>query len=236
MEATMTLPAQPKKIKKGTVIALAGGAVALIGGYFVFLYKDNDGNTFWQKWTAASADKPIEKVDEPTEATPAGSGTSRWIAESFPLRKGMFGGHIKNLQRALKIGDDGKFGTGTENAVKAKLNKTTVEKPDYDKIVNPSATGGGSNFERIKKALGSASQNISGGIRYAGRGQNRNYTISFYTNGRMNINDAASGLLYKKGAYYDGGKKIKLDDGFTVTQNNAQFAIYAIIEHIEGNA
>lgn len=238
MEATITLPAQAqpkKKIKTGTVIALAGGTVALVGGYFVFFYKDSDGNTLWQKWTGASGDKAIDKVDAPTEAPPAGV---QWVAESanpFPLKKGSWGGYTKNLQKALGLKDDGKFGSGTEAKVKAKWNKTTVDKADYDSLVNPTASGGGSNFQSLVKEFQGHGKNDKDGVRFPMQGANKTYTFKFWTNGRMGVtpNDVQK---WKMGTYIDGGKKIYMDGGDTYAKGSALTNMAYVVKWMDAGA
>lgn len=222
MEAVMTLPAGAKpKSKKGAVVAAVGGALTLVGGYFVFFYKDKNGNTLWKKWTGkADEENPIEKVDTPTDAPPAGVA---WVAENpsnpFPLKKGMFGGYTKNLQKALGLKDDGKFGSGTEAKVKAKWGKVTVDKANYDSVVNPKASGGGSNFSNLVAALGAAGRNDKDGVWTILQGQNKNYTFKFWTNGRMGVKPVNT-QNWKMGSYADGGKKMFIDKGgeFSRTQ------------------
>ena len=130
-----TFPVAGAKKKKRGLVFVVGGALALIGGYFVFFYKDKDGNTLWNKWTGRVEEEgEIPAVEKPSEAPPAGT---TWRPESFPLAKGMYGGHIKLLQKKLGISADGKFGSGTEKAVKAKFGKTIVEITDYNNFVSP---------------------------------------------------------------------------------------------------
>lgn len=232
MEAIGMLPPQPKKIKKGTIIAMVSAAAALTGGFFVFVYKGKDGITLFQKWTSGGGgEEKIENIAEPVEAPPVGA--PKWIAESFPLRKGMFGGQIKILQKKIGAGSDGRFGSGTESKVMAKFGTATVSRAQYDSVVNPAATGGGSNFASVKKELSGIAKNIPGGIRYAVMGKNNSYLVDFYTNNRVMFNDK-NGKAIKKGTYSKGGKVITLDDGFTTEEYlNVRFASYSVITHIE---
>lgn len=234
METVMTLPtgATPKKkIKTGAVLGIIAGAFALAGGFFVFVYKDRDGNTLWKKLTSKTDGGKLEDIAEPTEAPP--TGITKWTAESFPLKRGMFGGQIKLLQQKIGAGNDGKFGAGTEAKVIAKFGSPTVSRAQYDSVINPAATGGGTNFNSVKKALMGVSKNISGGIRYPAMGKNDSYLVDFYTNGRVVFNNK-SGKVIAKGAYYKGGKTIKLDDGYSADNlSDVRFATYAVIKHIE---
>lgn len=105
--------------KKIIIVIVVFVLVALgVAGYFM--------------WKNKQKDEEIPDVPEPIDPPPA--GTSSWKEESFPLKKGMFGGQIKLLQAKLGLTADGKFGPGTEAAVKAKLGKAIVEKADYDKL------------------------------------------------------------------------------------------------------
>jgi peptidoglycan hydrolase-like protein with peptidoglycan-binding domain len=115
-----------KKIIIIVIIFLAIGLA--IGGYFWWKKKQEPGEA-------------EEEIPEPIEPPPA--GTSAWKDESFPLSKGMFGGKIKLVQQKLGLTADGKFGPGTEAAVKAKLGKATVDKADYDKLVPSMAASTG---------------------------------------------------------------------------------------------
>jgi hypothetical protein len=243
MEATMTLPAEAlpkKKIKTGTVVAIAGGTVVLVGGFFVFVYKDKDGNTLWQKWTnkdSSSGDKAIEDVATPTDAPPAGV---KWVAENssnpFPLKKGMFGGYTKNLQKALGLKADGKFGSGTEAKVKSKWNKTTVDRADYNSLVNPVASGGGSNFSSLIQSLGTAGKNDKDGVVVIMQGANKNYMFKFWaSNGRMGVSPQQN-QKWKMGTYVDGGKKIYMDGVGTYSRSSAILNMADIVKYMDGGA
>lgn len=86
------------------------------------------------------------KVEKPKENVPAGSGSTSWVDESFPLNVGMFGEKIKALQIALGISTDGKFGNQTKGSIEAKGYTVPLSESDYKKIIaNPTAssqTGG----------------------------------------------------------------------------------------------
>lgn len=226
MEQPISVP--NKKSYAGYII----GGILLAGGIvFTFVLKGKDGFTLFQRLKNSIGEKPIPDVAIPVEAPPA--GTSSWINESFPLRKGMFGGQIKNLQQALGIGADGKFGAGTESAIKAKFNTITVTKAQYDSLVNPSAVGGGSNFQRVKNILiAHGGVNQSDGITKTLQGQNAWYKFYFYTNGRMGVT-LLNNNQWKMGRYSDGGSKIVMDSGKTYQSGNLTSNMLAIIKDIE---
>jgi len=239
MEAVMTLPKDAVKVKskRGLYIALGATAFVLTGGYFVFIYKDKDGKTYWKKWTGKDDVEDIPVVDEPKEASPTGT---KWISEEslganpFPLKKGMFGGRIKLLQQKFGIKpDDGKFGKDTENAVVKKFGVPTVSQAAYNSVVNPTTTAGGLNFIELKKALPSA-QNTSDGIGMWITGQNKKFGFRFYAaNGRFSVE--SSGKILKKGTYSEGGKRMKLDGDWTAyTESSALGNMKKIVEDIEG--
>src|SRR3972149_3647280 len=97
--------------KKNYAGWIIGGLVLVGGAIVVFVVKDKNRLTLWQKWTSKigdAGDKEIEDIEKPIEVPPV--GTSKWVEEStnpFPLKKGMFGGYTKNLQIALGIPADG---------------------------------------------------------------------------------------------------------------------------------
>lgn len=234
----MTLPKDAVKIKskRGLYIGLGATALALTGGYFVFIYKDKNGKTLWKKWTGkADEEKPIEKVDEPTDAPPVGV---KWVAESsnpFPLKKGMYGGYTKNLQKALGLNDDGKFGSGTEAKVKAKWGKITVDRDDYNSVVNPTASGGGSNFQTLLKEFKGHGTNDKDGVRFPAQGANKNYIFKFWTNGRMGVTPKDV-QKWKMGTYIEGGKKIYMDGGYTYSKGGAILNMVDIVKWMDAGA
>lgn len=74
--------------------------------------------------------KPIKK---PT--TPPPPGVPKWVPEKFPLNVGMYGAYIQQLQAALGITQDGKFGTTeTKPAVLAKGYNVPLSEADYNKL------------------------------------------------------------------------------------------------------
>jgi hypothetical protein len=116
---------------KKTIILLGIGAVAVTLSILA-----------WKKYGGEPKPKQVDPIPPPpaTEPTPVGSSSSKWIPETFPLKKGMFGGQIKNLQEAIGFSGsdlDGKFGSGTEAKVMEKFKKNSVTEPEYDALVNP---------------------------------------------------------------------------------------------------
>ncbi|WP_222166847.1 hypothetical protein [Edaphocola aurantiacus] len=70
-------------------------------------------------------------------STSTSTGTSTktvWVAESFPLVKGMIGPNIKLLQSVCKIGVDGKLGNDTETAIKKKGYSLPLSRKSWDMI------------------------------------------------------------------------------------------------------
>jgi peptidoglycan hydrolase-like protein with peptidoglycan-binding domain len=114
----------------------------LIGGFIVFKTLRKQG-----KEKKKDDITPIDQPQEMVVTTPSQS-------DKFPLALGSRGEKVKQLQQAIiddgqvevvkllgNAGADGKFGTGTEKAVKAILNKTTVDsQSDIDKIKNLKAS------------------------------------------------------------------------------------------------
>ena len=168
----------------------------------------------------------VEDPNETNVPVPPGSPTPRWVPETFPLNIGMFGPKIKALQKALGFQDidkdkpkyqDGRFGTReTLPAIQAKGYNVPLSETDYQKIVNPAVTGGGSNFQAVKTGLGTAAQNFSGGVRAFMPGPNQVYKFDFYTNGRVFIYDS-NDIEKSKGTYSNGGKTIITDRGANYT-------------------
>jgi hypothetical protein len=147
----------------------------------------------------------------------------------------MYGGYTKNLQKALGLKDDGKFGSGTEAKVKAKWNKITVDRADYDSVVNPTAQGGGSNFKTLVAELKGAGINDKDGVRAIMQGANKNYTFKFWTNGRMGVTPQGA-QKWKMGTYIDGGKKIYIDKANTYTRNSALMNMVSIVKWMDAGA
>lgn len=178
-------------------------------------------------------------ADPQKDNIPAPSG-SQWVPDtSFPLKRGSWGERVKAVQKALGFTasqQDGKFGPMTENAVKAKLGTVDVSAAQYEQLINPAATGGGTNFAQVKQAFAGRSNNFSGGITTAELGKNTSYFIDYYTNGRVIINDSNKRPI-KRGTYSNGGEKIVIDSadgGYSSTTSNAKATLTDIIRQIEG--
>lgn len=151
-----------------------------------------------------------------TTGEPSPAGTSGWVSDStFPIKKGSWGPKVAALQTAIGVGSDGKFGSDTEKNLIAKTGKAEVSNAsDYDKIINPPTTAGGSNFQQLKDALKGASQNFKDGILYVVQGQNKLYQFDFYaSNGRFFVSEKGKNVALKKGTYSNGGKTMKIDGG-----------------------
>lgn len=84
------------------------------------------------------ASEPVQQttttspVTEPVTDPVATAAT--WIAERFPLRKGMKGTKIKALQQKLGVSADGAFGNNTETALLKKFGISTVSQAQYQSI------------------------------------------------------------------------------------------------------
>lgn len=196
------------KLSKGTYkFIFIAAFVVVVGGvalYFIF------------------RDPPVEDPNKNGTPVPPGSPTPKWVPEAFPLTLGMYGNKIKALQAALGFTtaqQDGKLGPMTQSALAAKGKALPLSQTDYNNIVNPPATGGGTNFQTVKTALGSAGQNFSGGITGYFSGPNQVYSFDFYTNGRVIIYNSQKKEV-ARGTYSDGGKKIAIDGGKTYNANS----------------
>lgn len=169
----------------------------------------------------------VEDPNDTNTPVPNGSPTPKWVAETPPYNVGQFGPKIKKLQVALGIGADGKFGPQTRSAVIAAGKPVPLSESDYQAIVNPPASGGGTNFQGVKTGLGTAGQNFSGGVIGYASGPNQVYSFQFYTNGRVFIYNPQQ-VEQAKGTYTDGGKTIALDNNGTFTSNTVTLNIQKI--------
>lgn len=163
----------------------------------------------------------VEDPNDTNQPIPTGSPTPKWVAETPPYNIGQFGPKIKALQKALgfSVADqDGKFGPQTASAVIAKGKPVPLPESDYQAIVNPAASGGGTNFQQVKTGLGTAGQNFSGGVFGYASGPNQVYSFYFYTNGRVFIYNPQQ-VEQARGTYTNGGKTIALDGGDSFTSN-----------------
>lgn len=201
---------------KQKALWIIGGIAALLGlGAIWFFFFRGKGDCDPNNLGFTKGGKPSDKckAQKPDAPTPSGI---QWVPESFNLKRGMWGDRIKIMQQILKISDDGKFWTETEDAVKAKIGKTEVTPEDYEKIVNPSTTSGGTNYALLKKELGTSATNFSGGVRTSVLGKNKRYSFDFYAgNGRFCFYETGQTACIKKGTYTNGGKKMFIDGGKT---------------------
>ncbi len=117
-------------MKKETKIAIAIGGLTLIGVGGYFIYKK-----FFKKLPRLPEPTPIlsESIVNTTPNTSTinnknvGCGIN-YSGIEFPLKKGSCGYRVKRLQKYLGVTEDGKFGRGTESALKSRQN-LVVAKP-----------------------------------------------------------------------------------------------------------
>lgn len=163
---------------------------------------------------------PKCQVNDPKETNTPG----QWVSDStFPIKKYSWGSRVKALQVKLGVVDDGRFGTITENALRAKTGKTEIAtQAEYDAIVtpkvSPSNTVGGDNFKQLVKNLGSNGQTFSDGVKSDISGKNKQYTFYFFAgNGRFFVTEIGQNPTQSntkaKGTYLDGGKEMDVDGG-----------------------
>lgn len=178
----------------------------------------------------------VEDPNESNTPVPPGSPTTQWVPESFPLNLSMYGSKIKALQGKFGFTGndlDGQLGPQTQAAIIATGKAFPLSLSDYNLIMNPPASGGGSNFQDLKNSLAGGSTNFSGGISYPVPGQNKNYRFDFYTNGRFFVNTLNANDQVLKGTYYNGGNKMVIDAGATYSMNVFS-NMTNIIKSIEG--
>lgn len=218
----------------GVALILAGSAV-----WWFFLREDEcdpEKNGFTKK--GKPSDK-CKKTNPSLTNTPPPAGTQWTPDTTFPLKKGSWGSRVAAVQKAVGFSSaqqDGRFGAMTESAVQAKIGKPEVSQPDYEKLINPPTTGGGSNFSQLKEALKNRSQNFPGGIKTIEQGQNQNYQFEFYaSNGRVFIYNTAKNEI-RRGTYYNGGKKIVIDspNDEESSESTVQQVLKDIVTQIEG--
>ncbi len=91
----------------------------------------------------------VADPNKKNEPVPAGSPSTSWLSESFPLNVGMFGTKIKALQSKLGITADGKFGPITKAAINKIIHNNLVgyvvplSQTDYDEIMGAVTYGSG---------------------------------------------------------------------------------------------
>ena len=240
----MALTTGQQKFAYGALIFL-GIIIAAAVVYYVWFRDECDpsNNGFTKKG------KPSDKcrVADPVVANVPPPAGCTWIPDSsFPLKKCMWGSRVKALQAKLGIGDDGQFGNDTLAAVQKKFNSPEVTEAQYNNLISPApapppAPIGGSNFNTVKKDLGSAGStaNCTGCVYTNSEGKNTTYIITFYTNGRVRVYDNNK-KTFRMGTYIDGGKEIVIDkkdggyaSGNYISNDNVLESIKDIIEQIE---
>lgn len=196
----------------GLAVIIAGASI-----WYFFFRDDCDPNKKGYTKKGKISDKCFGEAQDPktinTVINPPPAGCQWTSDDTFPLKRCMSGNKVKALQTALGITADGKFGNQTEGAVKAKFSgRSEVTQPEYNALINPPATGGGSNFSNLKKDLGDKALDFSGGV-YVDNvlGKNDTYKFNFFTNGRFFIYKQGDTEYWKKGTYSNGGKKMVID-------------------------
>ena len=235
-------------------MALTSGQKTLITWIIVLLFLGVVAGVVWYIWFRDECDpsnngftkkgKPSDKCGVPDPVltnTPPPAGCTWILDSSFPLRKCMWGAKVKALQGKLGIADDGKFGNDTLDAVQKKFNSPEVTEAQYNSLVSPPPTGG-ANYNNVKKALGVAgkTEGCNGCVYTISEGINTQYTVTFFTNGRVSFKDNNKST-YKNGSYTDGGKEIVIDakdggykTGNYISNDNVLESIKDIIEQIGG--
>lgn len=197
------------------VIIGVGILVASVAVWYFFLRGGPKCDPSRNGFDAQGNPNPKCQFSDPaTTGEPSPAGTSGWVSDStFPIKKGSWGPKVAALQTAIGASSDGKFGPQTESKLIAKTGKAEVSNAaDYDKIINPPASGGGNNFQELKNALAGASTNFSEGVSYLVPGQNNNYRFDFYAkNGRWILYQIGAAGSWERGTYYEGGKRMSVD-------------------------
>lgn len=86
-------------------------------------------------------DEVITTVYDPVPVTKqVKSSTTKWIAESFPLRKGMKGTKVAVLQMKLGVNADGAFGDKTEAALLRQYGTKSLSLEKFKTIVQATST------------------------------------------------------------------------------------------------
>lgn len=165
--------------------------------------------------------KPKCQVADPNTTNTPGPPNSQWVSDAnFPIKRWSWGPKVLALQKALGVGQDGRFGSVTEAALQKKTGKTQIStQAEYNAIVSPAppqATGG-TNFEQLKKNLGSKATPIvdfGGGLKSTVSGKNKKYDFLFFAgNGRFFVREANIPGELAKGTYVDGGSEMYVDGG-----------------------
>jgi len=204
-----------------TVLALLilGGGFAIWWNYF----RDNcDPANPGHTKEGKVSDKCFGKAEDPKNITTTPPAGCQWTSDNtFPLKKCMSGNKVAALQTALGILADKKFGNDTLGAVQNKFGgRSEVTQAEYNALINPPATGGGSNYNNLKKALGSKAIPYSAGVYVDVQGQNKKYVFSFYPTGKFFFSLPKVQASIAEGTYSDGGKSMKVNgDLFAYTED-----------------
>jgi peptidoglycan hydrolase-like protein with peptidoglycan-binding domain len=167
LPAIYQAPGQPARPEKILMYAMGAGVV-LGAGFLVREYlisrKDAAFNypTNTQKKSVNLL--PKKKSENPPNSQP--TSTDQYVP-GFPLKKGSTGMKVMQLQQGLAkiLGDeklskygsiDGKFGPGTENALKAAGYPTVVDAVTFQKITGTNPKGGKSIAQEIYDAAQSS--------------------------------------------------------------------------------
>lgn len=104
-------------MKKYIIIGVTSLVVTL-GGIFVFSKIKN------KKEVDEKKNEEEEEKKKETTTTKSSGTSSKWVKESFPLKRWCKGDNVKKLQTALGVTADGYFGVATETAL---YNKTKTK-------------------------------------------------------------------------------------------------------------
>jgi hypothetical protein len=92
------------------------------------------------------------------------SSKTTWIAESFPLRKGMKGASVRQLQQKLGVSADGAFGAKTEAALLQQYGSTTMSKAQFQSLFS-TITASGKSSVSAKSSSADTSTILKSGSR-----------------------------------------------------------------------
>jgi hypothetical protein len=146
---------EKKKLIIIVIVVIALG----IGGYMYWKSKQTES----ESGNGTSEDDPSKITKDPEAATAIPESEKKktdWVAESFPLSKGMKGDNVSKLQDALSLGNDGKFGAGTEATLENIYKVKSVSKALFDTIVNQNKTSLPTTKSTIGRTLKSRGYNV----------------------------------------------------------------------------
>ncbi|KKS77435.1 MAG: hypothetical protein UV51_C0007G0033 [Candidatus Woesebacteria bacterium GW2011_GWC1_42_9] len=124
-----------RKLIGAALMTVAAGAIA----YFAFFRKDAEGRSFFQK--LLNAQPPLD----PERLIPDGGGKTApkpSPTEGFPLKQGMKGPKVKEMQDALRtkfnqtnVASDGSFGPITKTALGKAGYPSTLFLTDFNQLI-----------------------------------------------------------------------------------------------------